>query len=115
MHRILALGLFAVMILTPLSVGSPIDGSFSKRIELREEVFSITKTFRAGERASALAFATREASGNMQISVFNAANELVTEDKSDGVGGVVWYPAEDGEYRVVVRHPAAREVYVAVK
>jgi len=120
MHRILALGLFGIMLLTPLSAGSPIDGSFSKPLDLTDEVFSLTKTFRGGERAAALAFAIRDAPGNMQLNVFNAANELVAEDKADGslagnIVGVVWYPPDDGEYRVEVRHPAARKIYVAIK
>jgi hypothetical protein len=120
MHRILALGLFGIMILTPLSVGSPIDGSFSKRTDLRDDAYSVTKTFRAGERASVLAFAIREAPTSLHISVFNAKNELVAEDKADGslagnIGGVIWYPSEDGEYRIEVRMPGVREIYVAVK
>jgi hypothetical protein len=120
MHRILALGLFGVLMLAPLGAGSPIDGTFSKPLDLTDELFSATKTFRGGERASVLAFAMREAPGNMQLNVFNAANELIAEDKSEGnlagsIVGVIWYPPADGEYRIEVRHPAARKIYVAIK
>lgn len=120
MHRFLALALFGILILTPLGVGSPVDGTFSRPLDLIDETFTATKIFRNGERASVLAFAVGDAPGAMTVRVFGPANQLVAEDKSDGnlsgsIVGVIWYPPAEGEYRVEVRHPAARKIYVAIK
>ena len=120
MRRILALGCFGVLILTPFGVGSPIGGAFSDNVELVDETWTMTKTFRAGERACVLAVGSREAAANMTITVKDTKGTVIAEDKAAGnltgnIVAVTWYPPRDGEYRIEVRHPGSRDCYVAIK
>lgn len=122
MRRVLIFVLFALLGVVPLGAGSPVDGMFSQRAELKAGVWSTTRDFRGGEQAAVLALGQNDAPFNLEVSVFNAANELVAQDKADGtltgnLVGVVWYPPADGPYRIEVRHPTpgVNTVYVAVK
>ena len=117
---LVVLGLFAIV---PFGQSSPIDGSYSNsKIKVGSEAYKITKTFRGGERASVLAYGGNQPMVNLHLTVYDAKDNLIAEDKgtSELVGnyvGVVFVPPRTGEYRIELKSATGQPTgcYVAIK
>jgi hypothetical protein len=119
MVRILVAVFVLALLLTPFGNSSPLTGSFVEKPTVGPEPWSITKTFKGGERAGVLAVGGRaKDSIQIQLAVYDAKGALVVEDKgSGGTASVIWYPPRTGEYKVELTSPskAAVKCYVAFK
>lgn len=111
------------LVLAPIGISSPMDGSWGERKEVTpSDVVKISKTYRGGERACVMVVAGQQNAANLHLKVFDEKGALVAEDKNNSrlAGnflGAVWYPPRDGAYRIEVQTlgAAASMCYIAIK
>lgn len=69
----------------------------------------ITERFAGGERASVILRGDHDPVEDLTIEVYDENNNLVAKDDGRGdYATVVWYPPEDGNYTIVLKHDLAQ-------
>src|SRR6516165_3711991 len=117
MSRVLMwVGVF-LLALVPSGTGAPIDGSLwirtivpagtvSGETVTAPGTWSITRTFKAGERACVIVIGDHRPIVDVEVKVYDSKERLVakrrgTEPAPDFVG-VAWYPPREEKYRIEV-------------
>ena len=117
MPRVLmGVGVF-LLALVPSGTGAPIDGSSWARTRVPEGsgagdtmtepgMLSISRTFKAGERACVIVIGDHRPIVDVEVKVYDSKERLVakrrgTEPAPDFVG-VAWYPPREEKYRIEV-------------
>lgn len=100
--------------LTPFGVAGPVEGVTAGFFDIPAEGLTVTKRFRGGERASVQVKGDHKSPTIVHITVHDAKNNLVAEDKGrelpvGDMASVIWYPPREAEYRVTVRVSEARK------
>ena len=121
MRRILALVVLSALISASLGVGSPIGGAWAKYVDV-PDVWTDTKTFRGGERATVMAVGENSPGASLTLAVYDPKGKLVAEDKgkeqpAGDVVAVIWYPPRNGDYRIEIRNSQGRvnRCYITIK
>jgi|SRR5262245_4043474 len=114
---------FLVMLLSGLLVGigdgSPLTGkrAFAERIPGADSHIFREK-FRGGQRACVIVRGDHKPVVNLALSVYDAKDELVAEDRGGGdYVAVIWYPPRDALYKIKVHNPGIEynDCYISLK
>lgn len=133
MRRIVFLGVFALLGLVPVGVGSPVEGpsGASKRVpagtvgeggKITEPgILEFSKVYAAGQRACVIVIGDHDPVVDVEIKVYDSKNNLIVQDRGQGpaqdFAAVMWYPPRQETYRVAV-HSYGKEFnkcYIAIK
>jgi len=106
-------------LLVAVGHGSPLTGkrAFEERIGGQDN-FILREKFRGGQRACVIVRGDHEPIVNLVLSVYDAKDQLVAEDRGGGdYVAVIWYPPRDALYKIKVHNPGVDHnvCYISLK
>jgi hypothetical protein len=133
MRRTFFLGVFALLGLVPVGIGSPVEGpsASNKRVpagtvgeggKITEPgIYEFSKVYAAGQRACVIVIGDHKPVVDVEIKVFDSKNNLIVQDRGQEPArdfvAVMWYPPRQEIYRVAVHSYGKEynECYIAIK
>jgi hypothetical protein len=102
------------------SDAGPKDGGQGyEKIVASDQPFEVELNFKSGERATVIVKAVKlEAPADLFLEVRNLKGQLITKDDAGGhFAAVIWFPPQDGIYKIKVAVKGADKVgcYVIVR
>jgi hypothetical protein len=112
--------LMSLLALAPIGLSGPMPYGALERAKVGD--WKKTMRFRGGERATVLARGNDNSPANLQLTITDAAGNVVTQTQGKNppnaaMVAAFWYPPRDGEYTIEVRNSGSEvsPIFVTIK